>query len=82
MLDWVSADGKSWCSTVSNAHEHSPDFPSVVRFFVQKTGMVVLLETYSNKKIREIDIVAGLLNSLKDRNVPFILDALHIPKKQ
>lgn len=80
--DWVSGDGKSLCSTVSNAHGHSQDFQSIVSFFAQKTGMVVLLETYRNKKTSEIDIVNGLLNSLKDRNLHFVLDALHIQKKQ
>jgi hypothetical protein len=79
--DWVSGDGKSLCSTVSNAHAESQDFQSVVSFFVQKTGMVVLLETYRNKKISEIEIVTGLLNSLKDRHLHFIMDALHIQKK-
>jgi hypothetical protein len=80
--DWVSGDGKSLCSTVSNAHAESQDFQSIVSFFAQKTGMVVLLETYRNKKISEIDIVTGLLNSLKDRDLHFILDALHIQKKR
>lgn len=80
--DWISGDGKSLCSTVSNAHTESQDFQSVVSFFVQKTGMVTLLETYKNKKKSEIDIVNGLLNSLKDKNLHFILDALHIQKKR
>jgi DDE_Tnp_1-associated len=80
--DWVSGDGKSLRSTVSDAQSAAQDFQSVVSFFAQKTGMVILLETYKNKKISEIEVVTGLLNSLKDRNLHFILDALHIQKKQ
>lgn len=80
--DWVSGDGKSLCSTVDNAHERSQDFQSVVSFFGHKTGMVRLIQTYRNKKENEIEVVKGMLNSLKDKNLHFILDALHIPKKQ
>jgi hypothetical protein len=80
--DWISGDGKSLCSTVSNSDNASQDFQSVVSLFVQKTGMVALLDTYRNKKESEIEIVIGLLNSLKDRNLHFILDALHIQKKR
>jgi hypothetical protein len=79
--DWISGDGKSLRSTVANAQAESQDFQSVVSFFAQKTGMVVLLETYRNKKISEIEVVTGLLESLKDRDLHFILDALHIQKK-
>lgn len=80
--DWISGDGKSLCSTVSNTWEESQDFQSVVSFFVQKTGMVVLIDTYRNKKISEIEMITGLLKSLSDRNLHFVLDALHIQKKR
>lgn len=79
--DWLSGDGKSLSSTVSEVHNEGQGFQSVVSFFVQKTGMVVLLETYKNQKKSEIDILIGMLNSLKDKNLNFVLDALHIQRK-
>lgn len=80
--EWVSGDGKSLCSTVSNSSQETQDFQSVVSFFAQKTGMVVLMDTYRNKKVSEIEMVVGLLKSLREKNLHFILDALHIQKKR
>ena len=80
--EWISGDGKSLCATVSDAHEETQSFQSVVSFFAHKTGMVVLLEAYKNKKVSEIEVVTGMLNSLKDKDLHFVLDALHIQKKQ
>lgn len=79
--DWISGDGKSLGSTVVEASHSSQDFQSVVSFFAQKTGMVVLLETYRNQKVSEIEIVKGMLTALKDQHLHFVLDALHCQKK-
>jgi DDE_Tnp_1-associated len=79
--DWISGDGKSLCSTVDAAHEDTQDFQSVVSFFMQKTGMVRLIQTFRNKKVSEIEIVTGMLSALKDKHLNFVLDALHVQKK-
>jgi hypothetical protein len=78
--EWVSLDGKSLRSTVSDYNTSSQDFQSVVSVFVQNTGLVLAVDAYRNKKVSEIEVVRGLLSSLKDQNVHIVLDALHIKK--
>jgi DDE_Tnp_1-associated len=80
--EWVSGDGKSLGSTVVEASHSSQDFQSVVSFFVQRTGMVALLEMYRNKKVSEIAIVQGMFTALQDKHLHFVLDALHCQKKR
>ena len=67
--DWVSGDGKSLRSTVANAPESNQDFQAVVSLFAQKTRIVVLLETYWNKKTSERDVVTVALHSLQDKHL-------------
>lgn len=80
--EFVSGDGKSLCSTVTNAQDAQQDFQSIVSFFCHQKGMVRLLETYKNKKESEITIVENMIKTLKDKALILLLDALHIQKKQ
>lgn len=80
--DWVSGDGKSLKSTLSNYDADSQDFCAIVSIYVQKTGLCYLIEDFRNKKIGEAEILRTLLPSLKDKGVILTLDALHAQKKQ
>jgi DDE_Tnp_1-associated len=79
-LDWVSGDGKSLKSTLSNSTESSQDFCAIVSFYVQKTGLTYSITDFRNKKTSETEIVRNLLPSLKDKGVIITLDALHAQK--
>ena len=81
-LDWVSADGKSLKSTLSDYTESYQDFCSIVSIYVQKTGLTHSIADFRNKKISEAEIVRSLLPSLQDKGVILTLDALHTQKKQ
>ena len=80
--DWVSGDGKSLKSTLSNYDSDSQDFCSIVSIYVQKTGLCYIIEDFRNKKSGEAEILRTLLPSLKDKGVILTLDALHTQKKQ
>jgi hypothetical protein len=81
-LDWVSGDGKSLKSTMSNYNSDTQDFCSLVSIYVQKTGLSYVIEDFRNKKISEGEILRTLLPSLQDKGVIITLDALHTQKKQ
>lgn len=80
--DWVSGDGKSLRSTLSAYTGTDQDFCSVVSFYVQKTGLCLLVEDYRNKQMGEAEVVRSLLPALKDKGIILTLDALHTQKKQ
>jgi hypothetical protein len=80
--DWVSGDGKSLKSTLSDYDANTQDFCAIVSIYVQKTGLCYLIEDFRNKKIGEAEILRTLLPSLKDKGVILTLDALHTQKKQ
>jgi hypothetical protein len=79
-LDWVSGDGKSLKSTMSNYNAETQDFCSMVSIYVQKTGLSYVVEDFRNKKISETEILRTLLPSLQDKGVIITLDALHTQK--
>ena len=81
-LDWLSADGKSLKSTLSDYSDSSQDFCSIVSMYVQKTGLTYAIADFRNKKVGEAEIVRLLLPSIKDKGVILTLDALHTQKKQ
>ena len=81
-LDWLSADGKSLKSTLSDYSDSSQDFCSIVSMYVQKTGLTYAIADFRNKKVGESEIVRLLLPSIKDKGVILTLDALHTQKKQ
>ena len=80
--DWVSGDGKSLKSTLSNYDSDTQDFCAMVSIYVQKTGLCYIIEDFRNKKMGEAEILRNLLPSLKDKGVILTLDALHTQKKQ
>ncbi len=80
--DAVSGDGKALGSTVINGQAKQQDFQAVVSMFCQKSGLVHSLETYSNSKESEINIVRFLTSKLKDMGITLFLDALHTQKKR
>jgi DDE_Tnp_1-associated len=80
--DWVSGDGKSLKSTLSDYDAKTQDFCAIVSIYVQKTGLCYLIEDFRNKKIGEAEILRILLPSLQDKGVILTLDALHTQKKR
>ncbi len=80
--DEVSGDGKALGSTVTDSRSHKQNFQAVVSMFCQKSGLVHSLETYSNAKESEINIVRFLIDKLKDMGITLFLDALHTQKKR
>jgi hypothetical protein len=82
--DWVSSDGKSLNSTVSNCHKSSQDFQAVVSLFAEQKGLVYAIEQYRNKskETAETDIVRFLIDKLQGMGITLTVDALHTQKKR
>lgn len=80
--DWVSGDGKTLNSTVSDCHGKSQDFQAVVSIFSQQSGLVYALEQYRNKSKEkaETDVVRFLIGKLTGMGLTLTLDALHTQK--
>jgi DDE_Tnp_1-associated len=78
--DCMSGDGKSLRSTLCQP-EGKQNFKAVVSFFAHKTGLVYQIAQYQNQKVSEIEIVYGLLESLRGLGLTLCLDALHTQKK-
>lgn len=79
---WVSGDGKSLASTVSNMHDEHQSFTAIVSMFCQQTGLTQVVNAYRNKKRSEIHVLQGLLEYFKQAGVIIFLDALHCQKKR
>jgi len=82
--DWVSSDGKTLNSTVSNCHQSSQDFEAVVSLFGQRSGLIYAVEHYRNKSKEkaETDVVRFLIDQLQGMGVTLTVDALHTQKKR
>jgi len=78
--DWVSIDGKSIKSTLSNYYSSDQNFVSIVTAFTHSKGLVLMSESFQNKKTSEIPIVENLIIALGLENITFTLDALHSKK--
>jgi DDE_Tnp_1-associated len=78
--DWLSGDGKSLKSTVTNSQNSQQNFSAVVSLFCQKSGLSYLIADYQNKKIAEAEVLRSLLPSLKDKGIVLTLDAIHTQK--
>ncbi len=65
-----------------DVHDKQQNFQAVVSMFCQKSGLIHSIETYSNAKESEINIVRFLINKLKDMGITLFLDALHTQKKR
>ena len=79
---WLSIDGKSLKSTVSEHDNAQQDFVVLVSAFCQQTGLVEEVERFANGRQSEISSVRELLGRLKERGLLLTLDALHCQKKQ
>jgi hypothetical protein len=78
--DWVSLDGKSIKSTVTNYNSPNQNFTSIVSAFAHNSGLILLSESYQNKKTSEIPVVENLVASLGLEGITFTMDALHSKK--
>ncbi|KAA5549256.1 ISAs1 family transposase [Adhaeribacter rhizoryzae] len=79
---WLSIDGKSLKSTVSEYDKAQQNFVVLVSAFCQQTGMVEAVARFENGKQSEISSVWELLGRLQERGLLLTLDALHCQKKQ
>jgi len=79
--EWLSIDGKSLNSTVSDYSDSFQNFVSLVSIFSHKKGQVLKVAKLENKKSSEISTVKELIETLDLKNLVFTLDALHCQKK-
>lgn len=77
---WISIDGKSIRSTVTDYNSINQNFVSIVSAFAHNTGIVIMSESYQNKKSSEISVVENLIQALGLQDMTFTLDALHSKK--
>ena len=78
--EWISIDGKSIRSTVSDCSNDFQNFVSLVSLFSSKREQVLHVEKLENKKNYEGQTVEELLGILDLKGVIFTLDALHCKK--
>jgi len=78
--EWISIDGKSIRSTVSDYSTEYQNFVSLVSLFCSKREQVLHVEKLENKKENEGKTVEDLLEILDLKGVVFTLDALHCKK--
>lgn len=75
--EWISIDGKSIKSTLTNYHSPHQNFVSIVTAFTHSKRIALLSRSFENKKTSEISVVANLIECLGLTGVTFTLDALH-----
>jgi hypothetical protein len=80
--EWISIDGKSIRSTVSNYSNEYQNFVSLVSLFCSKREQVLCVGKFENKKGNENQMVEELLDMLDLKGVVFTMDALHCKKKR
>jgi hypothetical protein len=78
--EWISIDGKSIRSTVSDYSNEYQNFVSLVSLFCSKREQVLHVQKLENKKGNEAQTVEYLLEFLDLKDVVFTLDALHCKK--
>jgi hypothetical protein len=77
---WISIDGKSIKSTLKDYHSKNQNFVSIVSAFAHEKGIVLMSQSYQNKKTSEIPVVDILIQTLGLQGMTFTLDALHSKK--
>lgn len=84
--DWISVDGKSLRSTVSDYNTNKQNFVAMVNVFVERLGMVLTQQRYENKYESEMHVAQNklqqVLNQLEIKGIIISLDALHCQKKR
>ena len=78
--EWISIDGKSIPSTVSDYSSEYQNFVSLVSLFCSKREQVLHVERLENKKGNESQVVEELFDLLDLKGVVFTLHALHCKK--
>jgi hypothetical protein len=78
--EWISMDGKSIRSTVSDYSNEYQNFVSLVSLFCSRREQVLHVEKLENKKGNESKTVEELLDVLNLKDVIFTMDALHCKK--
>jgi len=79
--DWISIDGKSIRSTVSETFNSNQNFVSLVSMFSQRLESVIFVDKFENKKMSEIEVASTMIDLFTSENLGFTLDALHCKKK-
>ena len=77
---WISIDGKSIKSTLTKYNSKNQNFVSIVSAFTHDKGIVVMSQSFQNKKSSEITVVDSLIQALGLQDMTFTLDALHCKK--
>nr|WP_041918468.1 ISAs1 family transposase [Gloeocapsa sp. PCC 7428] len=77
----VAIDGKSIKSTVSDCHQNTQAFVSVVSLFSHECGFVYQMQAMDNHNTSEQTVVQQLLKTLALDGVVVTMDALHCQKK-
>jgi predicted transposase YbfD/YdcC len=80
-LDWVAVDGKSLRSTMKNYGDKSQNFVAIISLFSLKTGLVVRMKKFENKKESEISATQELVRDCPMKGKVFTFDALHCNQK-
>ena len=78
--EWISIDGKSIRSTVSDYSCEYQNFVSLVSLFCRKREQIIHVEKLENKKGNEGHTVEALLETLDLKGVILTMDALHCKK--
>ena len=79
--DWVAIDGKAMGSTVTNSHNSSQNYKSMVSMFCGKKGIVIHSKSFENKKEHEGITAVELIETCELKGITFTMDALHCQKK-
>ena len=80
--EWVSVDGKSIKSSVSNYDNAQQNFVMLVSVFSHKRGVVFHSQPMENKAISEQQVLQQILAVLDLNGAVLTADALHCQKKQ
>lgn len=78
--EWLSIDGKSIRSTVTDPSGEFQNFVSLVSLFSRRREQVVRVERFENGKGSEVHTVEGMLRILGLKDVVLTTDALHCKK--
>lgn len=77
---WISIDGKSIKSTLTEYCSNNQNFVSIVSAFAHDKGIVLMSQSFQSKKSSEIPVVDNLIQALGLNGMTFTLDALHSKK--
>ena len=80
-LDWLAVDGKSLRGTVKNYGDKQQNFVAIISAFSLKTGLVVRMKKFENKKESESKSTQELVRDLPIKGKVLTFDALHCNQK-